>query len=119
VNPNSLENSYLDQLNAAVAPATKAGLQVEYGAGAGQIGSSANDLASEAIGLALALILLVLMFGSLMAAAIPLVSAIFSVLSDLALLALLAHAVTFPTTAPTIAILLRLRPRASPSSPMS
>jgi RND superfamily putative drug exporter len=108
VNPNSLDNSYLDRLNAAVAPATKAGLQVDYGAGAGQIGSSSNDLTSEAIGLALALVLLLLMFGSLMTAAIPLVSAIFSVLSGLALLGLLAHAVTFPTTAPTIATLLGL-----------
>jgi RND superfamily putative drug exporter len=108
VNPNSLENSYLDRLNAAVAPATKAGLQVEYGGGAGQIGSSSNDLVSEVIGLALALVLLLLMFRSLMAAAIPLVSAIFSVLCGLALLALLAHAVTFPTTGPTIATLLGL-----------
>ena len=39
VNPDSLDTSYLDQLNNAVAPATKAGLQVEYGAGAGEIGS--------------------------------------------------------------------------------
>jgi RND superfamily putative drug exporter len=108
VNPNSLDNAYLDRLNAAVAPATKAGLQVEYGAGAGQIGSSSNDLTSEVIGLALALVLLLLMFGSLMAAAIPLVAAIFSVLSGLALLGLLAHAITFPTTAPTIATLLGL-----------
>jgi hypothetical protein len=81
----------LNQLNAAVLPATKAGLQVEYGAGAGQIGSSLNDVKSEAIGLALALVLLLLMFGSLMAAAIPLVSVIFSVLSGLALLGLLAR----------------------------
>jgi putative drug exporter of the RND superfamily len=108
VNPDSLDNSYLDRLNAAVAPAAKAGLQVDYGGGAGQIGSSTNDLASEVIGLALALLLLLLMFGSLMAAAIPLVSAIFSVLSGLALLGLLAHAVTFPTSAPTIATLLGL-----------
>ena len=39
VNPDSLDTSYLDQLNNAVAPATKAGLQVEYGAGAGQSGT--------------------------------------------------------------------------------
>ena len=48
------------------------------------------------------------MFGSLVAAAIPLVSAIFSVLSGLALLGLLARLITFPTTAPTIATLLGL-----------
>jgi putative drug exporter of the RND superfamily len=108
VSPDSLDASYLNQLNAAVAPATKAGLQVAYGGGAGQIGQQTNDLKSEVIGLGCALLLLVTMFGSLIAAAIPLVSAIFSVLSGLALLTLIARTVTFPTTAPTIATLLGL-----------
>ena len=108
VNPNSLDTSYLDKLNNAVAPATKAGLQVAYGAGAGEIGQTTSDTKSEVIGLACALVLLLIMFWSLMAAAIPLVAAIFSVLSGLALLALLARVVTFPTTAPTIATLLGL-----------
>src|ERR1700749_2630721 len=107
-NPNSLDESYLDQLNQAVAPATKAGLQVEYGAGAGQIGNASHDLTSEVIGLACALLLLLFMFGSLIAAAIPLVSAIFSVLSGLSLLGVLSSVMTFPTTAPTIATLLGL-----------
>ena len=48
------------------------------------------------------------MFGSLIAAAIPLLSAIFSVGAGLSLLGLLAAAVTFPTSAPTIATLLGL-----------
>ena len=108
VNPDSLDSSYLDKLNNAVAPAAKAGLQVEYGAGAGQIGQKTSDIKSEVIGLACALVLLLAMFGSLVAAAIPLVSAIFSVLSGLALLGLLARLITFPTTAPTIATLLGL-----------
>jgi RND superfamily putative drug exporter len=108
VNPDSLGSSYLDQLNSAVAPATKAGLQVEYGAGAGQIGQQTQDLTSEVIGLSCALVLLVIMFGSLIAAGIPLVAAIFSVLCGLALLGLIARLVTFPTTAPTIATLLGL-----------
>jgi putative drug exporter of the RND superfamily len=108
VNPGSLDTSYLDKLNNAVAPATKAGLQVEYGAGAGEIGQQTGDLSSEVIGLCCALVLLLIMFFSLIAAAIPLVSAIFSVLSGLALLGLLAHVITFPTTGPTIATLLGL-----------
>jgi putative drug exporter of the RND superfamily len=108
VNPDSLDTSYLDKLNNAVAPATKAGLQVEYGAGAGEIGQQTGDLSSEVIGLCCALVLLLLMFFSLIAAAIPLVSALFSVLSGLALLGLLAHVITFPTTGPTIATLLGL-----------
>jgi RND superfamily putative drug exporter len=108
VNPNSLGTSYLNRLNTAVKPATQAGLQVAYGAGAGQIGQKTNDLTSEAIGLGCALLLLVFMFGSLITAAIPLISALFSVGAGLSLLALLASAVTFPTTAPTIATLLGL-----------
>jgi putative drug exporter of the RND superfamily len=108
VNPYSLDSDYLDQLNAAVEPATKAGLQVAYGAGAGEIGQKTDDTKSEVIGLACALVLLLLMFGSLIAAVIPLLSAIFSVGAGLSLLGLLATAVTFPTTAPTIATLLGL-----------
>ena len=67
-----------------------------------------HDLKSEVIGLACALVLLLFMFGSLVAAAIPLLSAIFSVGAGLSLLGLLAAATTFPTTAPTIATLLGL-----------
>ncbi|HMH91632.1 MAG TPA: MMPL family transporter [Streptosporangiaceae bacterium] len=108
VNPDSLETSYLSRLNTAVKPATQAGLQVAYGAGAGQIGQKTNDLTSEAIGLGCALLLLVFMFGSLITAAIPLISAVFSVGAGLSLLGLIASAVQFPTTAPTIATLLGL-----------
>ena len=107
-NPYSLDTSYLNRLNAATAPAVKAGLQVEYGAGASEIGQTSKDSTSEIIGLALALVLLLFMFGSLIAAAMPLVSAVFSVGAGLAALGLLASALTFPTTAPTIATLLGL-----------
>jgi putative drug exporter of the RND superfamily len=108
VNPYSLGTSYLHKLNKAVAPARKAGLQVEYGAGASEIGQTSSDRTSEIIGLALALVLLLLMFGSLVAAAIPLLSAVFSVLTGLSVLGLLAAVITFPTTAPTVATLLGL-----------
>ena len=67
--PASLDAAYLDQLDAAVAPVRAAGVQVEYGGGAGQIGQSTDDLSSELIGLICALALLVLMFASIAAAA--------------------------------------------------
>jgi putative drug exporter of the RND superfamily len=108
VNPYSLDTSYLTRLNNAVAAARTAGLQVEYGAGAAEIGQVTKDTTSEIIGLSLALVLLLLMFGSLVAAAIPLVSAVFSVGAGLAALGLLAAVMTVPTTAPTIATLLGL-----------
>ena len=107
-NPAGLTTSYLDQLNNAVAPASKAGLQVEYGGGAGQIAQQTDDKVSEAIGLACALLLLLFMFGSLMTAAVPLVSAIFSVGAGLSVVGLIAAITTLPTVAPTVATLLGL-----------
>ncbi len=106
--PATLDTTYLDSLNSAVQPARSAGLQVDYGAGAGQIGQQTNDKTSEIIGLAFALLLLLLMFGSLIAAAIPLLSAIFSVGVGLSLVGLLAAVTHIPTTAATVATLLGL-----------
>jgi putative drug exporter of the RND superfamily len=107
-NPDGLDTSYLNQLNNAVAPARKAGLEVQYGGGAGLIGQQTDDKTSEAIGLACALVLLLFMFASFITAAIPLVSAIFSVGAGLAVVGLIAALTTFPTVAPTVATLLGL-----------
>ncbi|GAA2807546.1 MMPL family transporter [Kribbella solani] len=106
--PASLDKSYVGKLDAAVQPARAAGLQVEYGGGAGQIGKQANDGPSEAIGLALALLLLFLMFRSVVASGLPLVAAVFSVGGGLAILGLLAAVKDFPVSAPTVATLLGL-----------
>ncbi|MEU8227890.1 MMPL family transporter [Kribbella sp. NPDC048915] len=106
--PASLDSSYVDQLDAATQPARAAGLEVEYGGGAGQIGKQPDDAPSEAIGLGLALLLLFLMFRSIVASGLPLVSAVFSVGGGLAILGLLAAAKDLPVTAPTVATLLGL-----------
>jgi len=105
---DTLGQDYLDQLDAAVAPAREAGLTVEYGAAAGQIAKRTNDLPSEVVGLTLAFVLLFVIFVSLVAALIPLVSAAFSVIAALSVIGLLAAAVTIPTTGPTLATLLGL-----------
>ncbi len=106
--PGSLDEAYLDQLDAAVAPARDAGLQVEYGGGAGKIGHVTDDRDSEVIGLGIALVLLLVMFGSVVAALLPLFSAVVSVLSGLSVVGLLAALLTFPDSAPTVATLLGL-----------
>lgn len=108
VAPTTLDQSYLDQLDHAVQPARAAGLQVEYGGSAGQIAQGTHDKKSEVIGLTCALLLLLFMFGSVAAAVLPLVSAVFSVLAGLSLVTLLGAAIEFPTTAPTVATLLGL-----------
>jgi putative drug exporter of the RND superfamily len=107
-NPAGLDTAYLNRLNGAVAPARQAGLEVQYGGGAGQIGQDTGDTTSEAIGLACALVLLLFMFGSFITAAIPLLSAIFAVGAGLSVVGLLAALITFPSTAPTVATLLGL-----------
>ncbi|MFG1910392.1 MMPL family transporter [Kribbella sp. NPDC048928] len=106
--PASLDRAYVGKLDAAVQPARAAGLQVEYGGGAGQIGKQADDGPSEAIGLVLALLLLFLMFRSIVASGLPLVAAVFSVGGGLAILGLLAAVKDFPVSAPTVATLLGL-----------
>ena len=88
--PASLDQSYLDDLDDAVKPATDAGLEVEYGGAAGDIAKQASDRTSELIGIVMALLLLLLMFGSMLAAAVPLLAAVFSVGSGVSLLALIA-----------------------------
>ena len=108
VAPASLDTAYLDKLDKAVKPAESAGLTVDYGGGAGQIGQQPDDAISEVIGLTCALILLLIMFASIVAALIPLVGAIFSVGTGLALVGILAAATNLPTTAPTVATLLGL-----------
>jgi len=108
VNPAGLDHAYLEKLDGAVQPARGAGLDVEYGAGAGKIGKQSHDLNSEIIGLVLAFVLLLFMFGSVYAAAMPLVAALFSVGSGISLLGLLAELTNFPTAAPTVATLLGL-----------
>ena len=77
-------------------------------AGRAQIGQQTGDTKSEVIGLACALLLLMFMFGSFITAAVPLVSAIFSVGAGLSVVGLLASVTTFPSVAPTVATLLGL-----------
>ncbi|GIF76467.1 MMPL family transporter [Asanoa siamensis] len=108
ISTDTLGAEYLDQLNAAVAPARAAGLTVEYGAASGLIDRSTNDLGSELVGIIVAFVLLFLIFFSVVAALIPLIAAVFSVLGALSILGLLALAMTVPTTGPTLATLLGL-----------
>ena len=56
----------------------------------------------------MALLLLLLMFGSMLAASVPLLAAVFSVGSGVSLLGLIASTTNLPTTAPTVATLLGL-----------
>ena len=108
-NPTSYGDSYLNGVDHAVRPLRQAGLQVEYGGPLGELARpSANDLASEGIGFGVAVVVLLLAFGSVPAALAPLVVSLIAVLFGLACLHLLASAFTFATVAPTLATMIGL-----------
>ncbi len=108
-NPQSLGDSYVSQVDDAVAPARKAGVKVSYG---GQLGQAAapkpNDVASELIGITVALIVLLAGFGSVVAGILPLASALIGVFTGLGLLGMAAAAISFGTSSPTLATMMGL-----------
>ncbi|MFD0561446.1 MMPL family transporter [Kitasatospora saccharophila] len=102
-------DDYLDQVDAAVAPLRQAGVQVEYGGPLGELARPApSDRVSELIGFGVAVVVLLLGFGSVIAAGLPLVSALLAVVVGLGLLGLLAALTTFATVAPTLATMIGL-----------
>ncbi|MBQ1090683.1 MMPL family transporter [Streptomyces sp. B93] len=109
VQPSTLGSGYLDGVDDAVEPLRKAGVEVEYGGPLGELARpEPNDVLSEAIGFGVAVLVLLVGFGSVLAAVLPLVTALISVVCGLALLGLLAAASTFATVSPTLATMIGL-----------
>ncbi|MGP4009050.1 MMPL family transporter [Streptomyces sp. 4N124] len=109
VQPSTLGSSYLDGVDTAVQPLRAAGVTVEYGGPLGELARpEPDDRISEAIGFGVAILVLLLGFGSVMAAALPLLTALIAVICGLALLGLLAVAFTFATVSPTLATMIGL-----------
>ncbi|MCX5053860.1 MMPL family transporter [Streptomyces sp. NBC_00474] len=109
VQPSTLGDSYLSGVDKAVQPLRSAGAQVEYGGPLGELARPAgNDRVSELIGFAVAIIVLIIGFGSVIAAGLPLLTALLSAITGLACLGLLAAAFTFATVSPTLATMIGL-----------
>ncbi|MEZ5204553.1 MAG: MMPL family transporter [Acidimicrobiales bacterium] len=84
-----------------------AGFEVEYG-GEIRIGNQEIGGRSELIGLAVAVIVLLLAFGSVVAMGLPLATALVGLGSGLGLVTILEAFVSVPTTAPTLASMIGL-----------
>jgi putative drug exporter of the RND superfamily len=107
--PKLLGQPYISRLEGAMRPATSAGLEVRYGGNLDQLfRPSANDALSEVIGFAVALVVLLVGFGSVAGAAVPLLVALLAVAVGVSLLGAAAAAITFGTTAPTLALMIGL-----------
>jgi putative drug exporter of the RND superfamily len=109
VQPSTLGDGYLHGVDDAVQPLRAAGADVEYGGPLGELARpAADDRVSELIGFAVAIVVLLVGFGSVIAAGIPLLTALISVIGGLACLGLLASAFTFATVSPTLATMIGL-----------
>ncbi|MET7369093.1 MMPL family transporter [Streptomyces sp. NPDC005566] len=107
VQPSTLGAGYLDGVDAAVQPLRAEGVDVEYGGPLGELARpEADDRTSEAIGFGVAVLVLLIGFGSLVAALLPLVTALICVIFGLGLLGLLAATMTFATVSPTLATMI-------------
>ncbi|CAL9348703.1 Membrane protein YdfJ [Streptomyces sp. enrichment culture] len=109
VQPSTLDDGYLSGVDDAVRPLREAGAQVEYGGPLGELARPApDDRISELIGFGVAVVVLLIGFGSVVAAVLPLLTALIAVVAGLAVLGLLAAATTFATVSPTLATMIGL-----------
>ncbi|MCL6669116.1 MMPL family transporter [Streptomyces panaciradicis] len=107
--PSTLGDSYLNGVDKAVQPLRSAGAQVEYGGPLGELARPApDDRVSELIGFGVAIVVLLIGFGSVVAAGLPLLTALVGAVGGLACLGLLAAAFEFATVSPTLATMIGL-----------
>lgn len=105
----TLGHAYADTLDTATEPARAAGVRVAYGGDLNQVvRPPADDKAGEAVGVVVALLILVIAFGSIAAALMPLVTALISVGVGIGLVGIVAGALTLATAAPTLATMIGL-----------
>jgi RND superfamily putative drug exporter len=92
----------------AAEPAEGSGVQVEAGGQLGTKISKPESKISEVVGLAVAMLILVLVFGTVTAMVLPIAAAIFGLVTGLSLISLLGHLVSVPDVAPTVATMIGL-----------
>ncbi|MGE5461144.1 MAG: MMPL family transporter [Solirubrobacterales bacterium] len=97
-----------DRLVRAVAPAREAGLQVETGGPLIEFTDLPETRTSELVGVTVAVIVLFIAFGSVVAMGVPIVTALIGLGTSLAIMWLLSHLGHVPTLSPTLATMLGL-----------
>jgi len=109
VSPGSLsEQDAQNIIDAAAKPAKAAGLEVQTGGQLGQKVSKPATESSELVGIIAAMVILTFTFGTITSMLLPIVTAIFALLSTLAIIRMLGHVTTVPTVAPTLATMIGL-----------
>jgi len=107
VSADQLSGDALEQLQQATGAATEAGMQVEVGGNAFNTGAVTVG-PTELVGVVVAVLVLVLTFGSLLAAGMNLLTALVGVGIGLTGLLALSGVITLSSTAPTLALMIGL-----------
>jgi RND superfamily putative drug exporter len=109
VNPATLGTSYINQVNTATDASRNSGASVYYGGTLGVAAQpKAKDVRSETIGIAVAIVVLLVMFGSVYAAGLPIFSAIIAAIAGLSIIGIVAKFMTLGTTSPTLGVMIGL-----------
>jgi RND superfamily putative drug exporter len=109
VSPGSLSVEDAQKIVAAAkGPTEKVGIEVQTGGVLCQKISKPATESSELIGILAAMFILTFTFGTVVAMLLPIVTAIFSLVTTLSIIRLLEHVATVPTVAPTLATMIGL-----------
>ncbi|MGB7587086.1 MAG: MMPL family transporter [Solirubrobacterales bacterium] len=108
VGPSELTESEAQAVLDAGKPAEAAGLKVSVGSYVGQALSKPDTGASDAIGIAAAIVILLFAFGTATAMVLPISSAIVGLACALSIIRLLEHVVQVPSVASTLATMIGL-----------
>jgi RND superfamily putative drug exporter len=96
------------EIEAAAQPAVDAGLRVEFGGPVVDYGNRVESLDSDKIGLVVAVVILLLAFGSVVAMSLPIGVAVFGLAFGLSIITLLAAVTDIGSVAPTLATMIGL-----------
>jgi RND superfamily putative drug exporter len=105
VKAEEVEKSSADALEASTEPATKAGMQVEYGGG---VVHEESESPAEAVGMLVGFLVLAITLGSLLAAGLPLLTALIGVSLGMFGITAMSGAIEISETAPILATMLGL-----------
>src|SRR3954466_4611817 len=89
-------------------PGQKAGLHVSVGGYVGQKLSKPSTHVSEVVGIIAAVIILLFTFGTVVAMGMPILTALFALISGLSIIGILGQLVDVPTSAPALATMIGL-----------
>ncbi len=106
--PSDLSTDDANRIVDEADPARKAGLTVGFGGYLGNKVSKPKTDLSVVVGLGVAVLVLLVTFGTVVAMGLPIATAIFGLVTGLSIIVLISHVAEVPTVAPTLATMIGL-----------